>query len=66
MINLSTESSVEMKVIDMSGKVISTKDYGTLNGTSMIDLNTAGMKAGIYLIEFAVNGDKVVKRLIIE
>jgi hypothetical protein len=66
MINLSAESSVEMKVIDMSGKVISTMDCGTMNGASTIDLNTAGMKAGVYLIELSVSGDKVVKRLIIE
>lgn len=64
--NLSAESTVEMKLIDMSGKVISAKDCGTMNGTSSVDLNTAGMEAGIYLVELSVSGDKMVKRLIIE
>jgi hypothetical protein len=37
-----------------------------MNGSSVIEWNTAGLGAGIYLVELTVNNEKMVKRLVIQ
>jgi hypothetical protein len=65
-LNLKNESTVEMQLVDVSGKVIAAKNYGSLNGTWSVNLNTSNLKAGMYLVELTLNGTKVTKRLIVE
>lgn len=65
-LNLENEAQVEMKLIDISGKVMATKNYGSLNGTWSVNLNTSTFSAGIYLVELIIDGTKVTKRLIVE
>ena len=59
-------SSVSMKLIDFSGKVISEKAYGTVQGDQQINVNTSAFKAGVYFVEVTVNGQTTSKKLIIE
>ncbi|MEY3236138.1 MAG: hypothetical protein RI883_239 [Bacteroidota bacterium] len=65
-INLTAESTVSLKFMDMSGKVIAERNYGSLNGSSTVELNTSDLRAGVYLIELTVNNEVMVKRLIVE
>jgi hypothetical protein len=65
-INLTKESTVSMKFMDMAGKIIAARNYGSLNGSSTVELNTSDLKAGVYLIELTVNNEVMVKRLIVE
>jgi len=65
-LNLSNEATVEMKLIDLSGKVMATKNYGSLNGTWSVNLNTSNYTAGVYLVELTIDGTKVIKRLVVE
>lgn len=60
------ESQVDLKLLDMSGKVISAKNYGTANGSSQVDLNTSKLTAGFYLVELTVNSEVFTKRLVIQ
>jgi len=64
--NVKGESSVQLRLIDMAGKEISARDYGTLNVASTVNIKTASLDAGVYLVELTVNGQKVTKRLVIE
>ena len=64
--NLNHESDVQLRLLDMSGKVVSAADYGTMNQSSVVELNTSGMTAGLYLVELTVNGQKITKRLSIK
>ncbi len=64
--NLNQESDVQLRLLDMSGKVVSAADYGTMNQSSVVELNTSGMTAGLYLVELTVNGQKITKRLSIK
>ena len=41
-------------------------NYGSLNGTWSVNLNTSNLNAGMYLVELTINGTKVTKRLIVE
>jgi hypothetical protein len=65
-INLTKESTVALRMTDMSGKEITARDFNVMSGSSTIDLNTSALDAGIYLIELTLNNEKLVKRLIIE
>ena len=64
--NLVGEAQVEMSLVDISGKVMASKNYGTLTGSWSTNLNTTGFSAGIYLVELNIGGNKVTKRLVIE
>jgi hypothetical protein len=66
LINLEKEAEVSLKLIDMSGKTISSRNYGSMNGASTVDLNTSNLESGVYVVELTVNNEKMVKRLIIE
>ncbi len=65
-INLTKDSDVKLRVLDMSGKEITARNYGTINGSSTIDMNTSKFEAGVYLVELTVNNQKMTKRLIIK
>lgn len=65
-INLKKESTVVLKMTDMSGKVIAMRNYGSMNGSSTVELNTSGLEAGVYVVELTVNNETMVKRLIVE
>ncbi|MFT5778671.1 MAG: hypothetical protein ACI837_001627 [Crocinitomicaceae bacterium] len=63
--NVQNESNVQLRLIDMSGKQISSVDYGTISVASQVDLNTSNLEAGVYLVELTVNGERITKRLVI-
>lgn len=65
-INLKKESTVALKMMDMSGKVIASRNYGSMNGSSTVQLNTSGLEAGVYVVELTVDNETMVKRLIVE
>jgi hypothetical protein len=65
-IQLTQESAVALRVVDMSGKTVAFKNYGSMNGASTIDMNTSMLDAGVYMIELTVNNQTMVQRLIIE
>ncbi len=66
LINLQKEADVSLKLIDMSGKTMSSRNFGSMNGASSVELNTSNLEAGVYVVELTVNNEKMVKRLIIE
>jgi hypothetical protein len=65
-ITLENEALVEMRMLDISGKVMLAKNFGSLVGTLTETLNTSNLSSGIYLVELSIGGNKVTKRLVIE
>ena len=65
-IQLEATSDVQMRLIDMSGKELAARNYGALETSSTIQLNTMDLNAGVYLVELTVNGQRMTKRLVIE
>jgi hypothetical protein len=63
---IENEADVQLAVYDMSGKVVSSRDYGTLNTTSTVNINTSSFEAGVYLVELTVNNVKMTKRLAVK
>jgi len=63
---LENEANVEMRLLDLSGKVMTAKNYGTLVGSWSEKINTTNFSAGVYLVELTIEGTKVTKRLVVE
>lgn len=65
-IDLEATSDVALRLLDMSGKEMAARNYGAVETSSTIQLNTADLTAGVYLVELTVNGQRMTKRLVIE
>ncbi len=60
------ETEVQMAIFDMFGKEFASRDYGTLNMNSVVNVNTSSFEAGIYIVELKMNNLKMAKRLVIK
>lgn len=65
-VQLEATSDVQLRLIDMSGKELAARNYGAVESSSTIQLNTLDLTAGVYLVELTVNGQRMTKRLVIE
>lgn len=65
-LQLNEAATIGLRLLDLSGKEITARNYGSMNGASTIELNTSTLNTGVYLVELAVNNEKLVRRLIIE
>jgi len=65
-VNLKGESNVSMRIIDLSGKEVAARNYGTLNGASTITVNTANFVPGVYVVEMTLDNTVVQRRLVVE
>jgi hypothetical protein len=59
-------SNVTMKLVDFAGKVVSEKEYGSVQGNFQVNVNTSNFKAGVYFVELTADGQKTSKKLIVE
>ena len=65
-LQIAQASNVSMKLVDFSGKVLSEKVYGSVQGHCDIQINTSIYKAGVYFIELTIDGRTTAKKLIVE
>jgi hypothetical protein len=60
--NLAELTEVTLNIITIDGKRISSHNYGPLNGTQNVEINTMDWANGIYLVEvLAGKSSKVLK-----
>jgi hypothetical protein len=65
-LQIAQASNVSMRLIDFAGKVLSEKDFGSIQGHYENQINTGNYKAGVYFVELTVDGRITAKKLIIE
>ncbi len=65
-IQLKNEQNVSLKLIDLIGRTVASRNYGQMNGASEILLNTENFEAGLYLIQLTLDNTIVSRHLIIE
>jgi len=64
---LKNNSTVSANLLDVTGKVLTTKSFGNLSsGTYNEAFNTSSFNAGIYFIEFTIDEEKIVNRFIVK
>ena len=66
-INLTNNSDVIMEVYSVDGKLVTSNNYDNLpSGKNQIIFKTNGLKSGIYLYTFDINGEKTSGKMIIK
>lgn len=65
-VNLKKESTVSMRVLDLSGKEMAARNYGSMNGSATITMNTSEFVAGIYIVELTLDNEVIQQRLVVE
>lgn len=61
--NLSATSNVTIQIVNTLGQVVYANAMGDVTGTQKVQVNTADLEAGIYLINISVDGNVVTKRI---
>ena len=65
-LNNTNDANVQLRIIDLSGKEVGAKNYGTITPGTQLPINTVGMDSGVYIVELTVNGELATKRLVVE
>ena len=65
-IQLENPSNIEIAVLDVNGRIVSTRNYGVLDGNQLIEMNTGLLQAGVYFVQVVVNGTVSTQKLIVE
>ena len=66
LLNLATESDVNIELTDLNGKLITSGTYTNLSGAQSISMNLNGLSAGIYAVNILLNGTLYTEKLIVE
>jgi len=65
--NIENDNDVKIRLIDVTGKVVSSRSLGHLSsGTYKETFNTSNLSTGAYFIEFNLGKEKVVERFIVK
>jgi hypothetical protein len=64
-VKLKEASEVSVEVYNMVGHLVSSKNYGTLNGENILPFDGSKVDAGVYLIKVSVNGERLTKKVTI-
>lgn len=65
-LNLPSETHAAVRILDLNGKEIAARNYGSLSGASTITLNTANYVSGMYIVELQLDDQVLQRRLVIE
>lgn len=65
-LNLKSSQKVSIELTDITGKLILTKDAGTLTGESKQMLNVTGVSKGTYLVRIVADAGTEVRKIVIE
>ncbi len=64
--SLTQASDVQLRILDLTGRVIETQQLGRQSaGDFLHDLNIAGIRSGIYMVELQAGAAREVSRLVI-
>lgn len=64
LLNLQKESAVAVTIYNSNGAVVSTKDYGQLNGNLNIPVDLARYANGMYFVNVTIDGNTSISKLI--
>lgn len=65
-LQIKEQSEVTISVTDIAGKEISSKNYGQMNGSSIITINTSNTPAGVYFVNVKMNNIITQKKIVIQ
>lgn len=54
---LNSQYNVELRVLDIMGRILSTKDFGKLSGTQNLPLSSIDLSSGLYFAELRIGSE---------
>lgn len=65
-IDLKEMAEVSMKVLDINGKIVTSAEYGQLNGSYNLPINVSHLSSGIYFVSIQVGNEIKTLKLMVE
>lgn len=65
-LNLATAQEVTMTIRDITGKVVATRNYGTMSGSNILPINTEEFANGLYTVELITGETMHRSRMVVE
>lgn len=66
LLNLQEPNQVQLKLIDITGKEIISKNYGVLSGAQQLVVPTSNLESGLYFVKLSLNSSVSTKRLVVK
>ncbi|MBK9271989.1 MAG: Omp28-related outer membrane protein [Saprospiraceae bacterium] len=64
-VELSSPSQVSMEIMDLNGKIVLSRNYGQLEGSLVLPINTMAMENGMYTIRLRMGAELQTKKLVV-
>jgi len=65
-LNLKEQQNVQLNLVDITGKVLRSKNYGILSGGQQLQIPTASLESGIYFVQITLGTTTSSLRLIVK
>jgi hypothetical protein len=63
-LNIKDAATLELKIINVMGQTVASRNYGNLVGSQILPLNVSEFPSGIYTVEVLVNGSLSTKQFV--
>ncbi len=64
-LNINTLSEIGIRVLDINGKVVAMQSYGKLSGEQQINIETADLNNGLYLVQIAIDNQLLTQKMMV-
>lgn len=64
-LNLEVASEVNITIMDVTGKIVASRDYGTVQGNQIFPIQVANFTNGMYMVHIATDSGVSTKRLMV-
>ncbi len=61
-----TAQNVSLTIYDMSGKIVTSKNYGEISNDVKLPINTVNFETGIYVISLTVGNNTTTQKLVVK
>jgi hypothetical protein len=65
-VSLVEAQPVTVTIYDVAGKIVTTRDYGMMQGDYILPINTEAFEAGVYVVELRTGDNVTTQRLVIQ
>lgn len=62
---LNGEAAVNVSVTDLAGQVVYTNNLGSVAGAQNVEINTASIASGVYMVNVEANGVVSTEKLVV-
>ncbi len=65
-IELKSEENVSLQILDLTGKVVKTVNYGQLNGVYILPIDLIEFNSGMYIVNMWIGNQSITQKLMVD